>query len=251
MQFPRKTDLVDEAPAKLNIELTSKPQEIDELDRKIIQLQMELMSLNRDHETETHSRPTTSPHTKRVSKIEDTIHSLQRRQEELKSRWDLERSGVNKMQEIRNEIDQVAMEVDKAERETNLQKTAELKYGTMPDLQQQLQTEEELYAKKQEESANTADDLQDRLVRDTVTNDDIAAIVSRWTGIPVTKLVESEMHKLLRLEDELDKSVIGQHEATKVVAEAIQRSRAGMTEGSERANFIRFKNCIDKNSLHS
>ena len=84
MQFPRKTDLVDEAPAKLNIELTSKPQEIDELDRKIIQLQMELMSLNRDHETETHSRPTTSPHTKRVSKIEETILSLQRRQEELK-----------------------------------------------------------------------------------------------------------------------------------------------------------------------
>jgi ATP-dependent Clp protease ATP-binding subunit ClpB len=209
-------DLVDEAAAKLNIEITSKPQAIDELDRKIIQLQMERLSLARDEAG-----------SMRLSNLDDQIFTLQRQQEELRSRWELERSGVTKIQEIKNKIDSVQTEIAKAEREYDLNSAAILKYGKLPELQKELEAEEELYATKQSSAAVSKGD---RLLRDTVSEDDIAGIVATWTGIPVSKLLEGEMQKLLRLQDELDKRVIGQSDATRVVAEAVQRSRAGMAD---------------------
>ena len=211
-------DLVDEAAAKLNIELTSKPQAIDELDRRIIQLQMERLSIARDeHEG--------SP---RIISLDSQINTLQRQQEALTSRWELERAGVTRLQDIKNQIDEMMTKIAKAEREYDLNSAAVLKYGELPELQKQLIQEEELYTNNGAKQETT-----ERMLNDTVMEDDIAAIVSTWTGIPVSKLLEGEMQKLLKLQEELDKKVIGQKDATKVVAEAIQRSRAGMSDPSK------------------
>jgi len=206
-------DLVDEAAAKLNIEVTSKPQIIDELDRKIIQLQMERLSVARDDAN--------SP---RVASIDLQLNDLNRQAEELKRRWELERAGVSRLQELKNQIDLTVTQIAKAEREYDLNAAAVLKYGTLPELQRQLKLEEELISKPQSAGAST------KMIRETVTEDDIAAVVSQWTGVPINKLLEAETKKLLRLQDELDKRVVGQSEATRVVAEAVQRSRAGMAD---------------------
>jgi ATP-dependent Clp protease ATP-binding subunit ClpB len=211
-------DLVDEAAAKLNIELTSKPQAIDELDRRIIQLQMERLSIARDEQEG-------SP---RIISLDSQINTLQRQQEALTSRWELERAGVTRLQDIKNQIDEMMTKIAKAEREYDLNSAAVLKYGELPELQKQLAQEEELYTNNGAKQETT-----ERMLNDTVMEDDIAAIVSTWTGIPVSKLLEGEMQKLLKLQEELDKKVIGQKDATKVVAEAIQRSRAGMSDPSK------------------
>lgn len=197
----------------MNIEVTSKPTEIDELERKVIQLQMERLSIARDEAG--------SP---RLSSLDSSITSLNRQVSELKEKWDLERAGVTRLQEIKNKIDETNTLISKAEREYDLNQAAVLKYATLPELQKQLKSEEDLYTK----GGTTS-----RMIRDTVTEDDIAGIVSRWTGVPINKLLESEMKKLLRLQDDLDQRVIGQKEATQVVAEAIQRSRAGMSDPSK------------------
>ena len=208
-------DLVDEAAAKLNIEVTSKPQEVDELDRRVIQLQMERLSVARDEDK--NSIP-------RLASIDAQLETLQKQQANLRAKWEQERAGVVRLQEIKNQIDATITAIAKAEREYDLNQAAILKYGTLPDLQKQLVAEEELYSKKEAGlSAN-------RMIRDTVGEDDIAAIVSTWTGIPMNKLMESEKKKLLRLQEELDKRVVGQPEATRIVSEAIQRSRAGMAD---------------------
>ena len=208
-------DLVDEAAAKLKIEVTSKPQAIDELDRRIIQLQMERLSVARDEKEG-------SP---RIAGLDKQIQALQREQEGLRSRWELERAGVTRLQDLKNQIDSIQTQIAKAEREYDLNTAAVLKYGSLPELQLQLKEEEDIYAKKEANKAITT-----QMIRDTVGEDDIAGIVSKWTGIPVSKLMEGEMQKLLKLQDELDKKVIGQRDATQVVAEAIQRSRAGLSD---------------------
>eukprot|EP00595_Chromulina_sp_UTEXLB2642_P003755 CAMPEP_0196765634 /NCGR_PEP_ID=MMETSP1095-20130614/10246_1 /TAXON_ID=96789 ORGANISM="Chromulina nebulosa, Strain UTEXLB2642" /NCGR_SAMPLE_ID=MMETSP1095 /ASSEMBLY_ACC=CAM_ASM_000446 /LENGTH=814 /DNA_ID=CAMNT_0042124011 /DNA_START=196 /DNA_END=2637 /DNA_ORIENTATION=- len=206
-------DLVDEAAAKLNIEVTSKPQAIDDLDRRIIQLQMERLSISRD-----------DPNSNRLISIDQQLNLLNREVEELKRRWELERAGVTKLQEIKNQIDLTITQIAKAERDYDLNNAAVLKYGTLPELQRQLKIEEDLIS---------SGEISSRMIRDTVSEDDIAAVVSVWTGVPISKLLEGESQKLLRLQEELDKRVIGQHEATRVVAEAIQRSRAGMSDPSK------------------
>ena len=211
-------DLVDEAAAKLKIEVTSKPQAIDELDRRIIQLQMERLSVARDEKEG-------SP---RIAGLDKQIQALQREQEGLRSRWELERAGVTRLQDLKNQIDSIQTQIAKAEREYDLNTAAVLKYGSLPELQKQLKQEEDLYATMEANKATTT-----QMIRDTVGEDDIADIVSKWTGIPVSKLMEGEMQKLLKLQDELDKKVIGQRDATQVVAEAIQRSRAGLSDPSK------------------
>jgi ATP-dependent Clp protease ATP-binding subunit ClpB len=173
-------DLVDEAAAKLKISVTSKPEEMDEMDRKLIQLQMERLSIARDEAG-----------SQRLAMLDNQIEFLQRKQESLKQRWDAERAGVSKLQEIKNQIDVTMTKIAKAEREYDLNAAAILKYGTLPELQKQLAIEEEVYAK----SSKT-----ERMVRDTVGEDDIATIVSAWTGIPMNKLLEGETQKLLRLQ---------------------------------------------------
>jgi len=207
-------DLVDEAAAKLNIEVTSKPQAIDELDRRIIQLQMEHLSLERDEAG-----------SKRLAQLDEDITRLSREVEGLNSRWEAERSGVTSIQALKNQIDQTQTDIDKAEREYDLNEAAVLKYGKLPELLKKLEQEEANYADNEAKA-----DIGTRMLRDTVVDDDIADIVSQWTGIPTSKLLQGEMAKLLLLQDDLDQSVIGQSEATAVVAEAIQRSRAGMAD---------------------
>ncbi len=201
-------DLVDEAAAKLNIDITSKPQEIDEIERKLIQLQMERMSIARDNSD-----------SERIGQLDAIILDLQRKQQDLKGKWDQERAGVSRLQELKNQIESTVMQMEKCEREYDLNTAAQLKYSTLPNLKKQLEAEELLY-----ESSSS------RMLRDTVTEDDIAGIVSSWTGIPVSKLLSGEKERLLHLQDELNKRVVGQPEATKVVAEAIQRSRAGISD---------------------
>lgn len=162
----------------------------------------------------------------RLTAIDSQLETLQRQQQELRSRWELERAGVTRLQELKNQIDATTTQIAKAEREFDYNAAAVLKYGTLPDLQKKLKEEEALYDKAHLEPQTSGE----KMLRDTVGEDDIALIVSSWTGIPITKLLEGEMQKLLKLQDELDKRVVGQRRATQVVAEAIQRSRAGMSD---------------------
>jgi len=165
----------------------------------------------------------------RLGVIDTQLRELQRQQQELRSKWEVERAGVSRLQELKEEIDAATTQLTKAEREYDYNSAAVLKYSTLPELQQQLQKEEALYDQKLKEAASGTGG-ETKMLRDTVGEDDIAMIVGHWTGIPVSKLLESEMQKLLKLQDELDKRVVGQRQATKVVAEAIQRSRAGMSD---------------------
>lgn len=208
-------DLVDEAAARLKIDLTSKPEVIDEIDRKVIQLQMERLSIARDNDNSA-----------RLRNVDQQIEALTREQQDLTDAWNAERSGVSRLQEIKNEIDQANTELAKAEREYDLNAAAVLKYGKLPELQKALREEEERVD-------NSMKSKKDSMITDTVTEDSIAEIVARWTGIPMNNLLEDDAAKLLRLQDELDARVVGQSEATEVVAEAIQRSRAGMADPSK------------------
>ena len=215
-------DLVDEAAARLKMEITSKPEELDEIDRKILQLEMEKLSLNKESDTAS---------LERRSKIEKELANLKEEQRALNTQWQSEKGVLDKIQGIKEEIDRVNVEIQQAEREYNLNKAAELKYGKLAQLQKTLQEIETQLASSQTHGKS--------LLREEVTESDIAEIISKWTGIPVSKLVESEMQKLLHLEDELHERVVGQEEAVTAVADAIQRSRAGLADPNRpTASFI-------------
>ncbi|MEB3282017.1 MAG: ATP-dependent chaperone ClpB [Lyngbya sp.] len=206
-------DLVDEAAAKLKMEITSKPEELDEIDRKILQLEMERLSLRKE------SDPASL---ERLEKLEKDLADLKEEQHALNAQWDAEKNVITHIQSIKEEIDRVNIEIQQAERNYDLNRAAELKYGKLSGLQKQLQAvESELEATQT--SGKT-------LLREEVTEADIAEIISKWTGIPISKLVESEKEKLLNLENELHQRVVGQEEAVTAVAEAIQRSRAGLAD---------------------
>lgn len=158
----------------------------------------------------------------RLVALDENLNALQKQTEELKRRWELERAGVTRLQELKNQIDSTLTQISKSERDYDLTMAAKLKYATLPQLQKELAEEEEKIGRNETQS--------NRMLRETVTEDDIAAVVSSWTGVPMNKLLEAETQKILRLQEELDKRVIGQRAATKVVAEAIQRSRAGMSD---------------------
>jgi ATP-dependent Clp protease ATP-binding subunit ClpB len=206
-------DLVDEAAAKLKMEITSKPESLDEADRKILQLEMERLSLQK--ETDVASRD-------RLEKLEKELADLKEEQSTLNAQWQGEKDKIGKIQTLKEEIDRVNLEVQQAERDYDLNRAAELKYGKLTDLNRQLQEAETRLAEAQTSGKS--------LLREEVTESDIAEIISKWTGIPISKLVESEMQKLLQLEDELHQRVIGQQEAVTAVADAIQRSRAGLAD---------------------
>ena len=232
-------DLVDESAAKLNIELTSKPARLDELDRKILQLQMERLSIVRDEELKKGGGGVNDDHSgeSRISQLDSQLESLKREQRTLFDRWKLEKAGVNRLQELKNEIESVTLEMEKAERNYDLNKAAELKYQTLPELIKQLEKEENHNTVESQSNSNSDSDSSgkdtERLTRDIVTEDDIASVVARWTGIPISKLLTSELQKLLDLDVELNKRVIGQEYATKIVSEAIQRSRAGLSDDTK------------------
>src|SRR6476661_2208820 len=206
-------DLVDEAAAKLKMEITSKPEELDEIDRRILQLEMERLSLQKE---------SNSASIERLERLEKDLANLKEQQNGLNAQWQSEKGVIGSIQKIKEQIDKVNIEIQQAELKYDLNRAAELKYSKLTELQKQLREAEAQLSATQTTGKS--------LLREEVTEADIAEIISKWTGIPISKLVESEMQKLLHLEDELHKRVIGQDEAVTAVADAIQRSRAGLAD---------------------
>ena len=202
-------DLVDEACAMIKTEMESMPIELDEISRKIMQFEIEETALSKEKDEMSK---------KRLANISKEKAELKAKFDGMKAKWENEKEAIVKVQKLREEIESVNAQIEKAERNYELNKAAELKYGKLPKLQQELKIEEELSEKSKE----------DGLLRNKVTDDEIAKIVSRWTGIPVAKLMEGEREKILHLGDLLHKRVIGQDEAVEKVSEAIMRSRAGI-----------------------
>ena len=200
-------DLMDEAAAKLRMERDSVPEELDELERRLKQLEIEREAIKREDDKE------------KLAELNKTISALQDEQMRMRSEWVKEKNLVDKIQQNKQEIERLRFEADKAEREGNYGKVAEIRYGKLKEL-------EEGIKKVQEEISSGAA----KMVREEVTADDIAEVVSRWTGIPVTRMMQSERDKLLHLEDELHKRVIGQDEAIQAVSDAVRRSRAGLQD---------------------
>ena len=203
-------DLVDEACALIKTELDSMPTELDEQRRKIMQLEIEESALKK--ETDNLSKERLSDLQKELAELRDTFNTQ-------KAQWDNEKHSVEKLQKLREQIEDINKQIQKAKQNYDLEKAAELQYGELPKLQQQLEVEE----RQVKESDRS-------LVHEAVTDDEIARIISRWTGIPVTKLTEGERTKLLGLEDELHKRVVGQDEGVRLVTDAILRSKAGIKD---------------------
>ncbi|MGA8100388.1 MAG: AAA family ATPase, partial [Candidatus Cybelea sp.] len=204
-------DLVDESGAKLRTEIDSMPQELDEVSRRVLQLEIEREALRKEND---------SASRRRLDQLEKELAELREDQARLRMRWDAEKSAALKLRTIRDQIEQAKVQIEQAERQYDLNRVAELRYGTLPKLQKELSDEEERLAHK--DGA--------RLSKEEVDEDDIAGVISRWTGIPVTKLLEGEKQKLLHLEDELHRRVIGQDEAVDAVAQAVLRSRSGLAD---------------------
>lgn len=205
-------DLIDEAAARLRIEVDSLPEELDEIERKIKQLEIEAVALKKDKDSEAK---------KRLKNIEQELANLREEQGGLQAHWKLEKETIRGIRDTKSEIDQLRIEMDKAERDGNLNRVAEIKYGDIPQLEKQIQT--------------LTDKLKDiqkdrKMLKEEIGEEDIAEIVSRWTGIPVNRMLESEREKLLKIEDRLSSRVVGQDEAISAVANAIRRSRAGLAD---------------------
>jgi ATP-dependent Clp protease ATP-binding subunit ClpB len=206
-------DLVDEAAAKLKMEITSKPEQLDEIDRRILQIEMERLSLANESDASSKER---------LGRLERELGGLKEEQSRLNAQWQTEKDIIDKLGTIKSAIAQLNNEIEQAERNYDLNRAAELKYGKLSELNQLQATAEASLATTQT-SGKT-------LLREEVTEADIAEIISKWTGIPISKLVASEMQKLLNLDQELHKRVIGQDEAVTAVSDAIQRSRAGLAD---------------------
>ena len=204
-------DLVDEAAAKLRTEIESMPTPIDELRHKIMQLEIEEQSLNK--ETDDASK-------ERLAKITETKNELKEKESTLKAQWDEEKQSILRTQAIKKEIDSVKSQMEQAEHNYDLAKASELKYGKLPELQQKLKDQEAYLAEHQDS----------QLLKEEVGEEDIAQVVSRWTGIPVTKMMTGEREKLLHLDETLHQRVVGQDKAVQVVSDAIIRARAGIKD---------------------
>ena len=210
-------DLVDESAARLKMEITSKPEEIDEIDRKILQLEMERLSLGRESDAASQER---------LERLERELAELSEQQSTLNAQWQQEKGAIDELSALKEDIERVQLQVEQAKRSYDLNKAAELEYGTLAGLQKQLLAQEQALA----ETDDTADKS---LLREEVSEDDIAEVIAKWTGIPVAKLVQSEMDKLLKLEEQLHEQVVGQNQAVTAVADAIQRSRAGLSDPNQ------------------
>ena len=199
-------DLMDEAAAKLRMEINSKPEELDVLDRKIMQLEIEIEAIKREKD-ET-----------KLKSLREDLANIKETRNALNAKWKSEKEVVDNIQNTKQDIENFKLEAEKAEREGDYGKVAELRYGKIKEAQEQL----EIYQKKLDEQSETS------LIKEEVTYDDIAEVVAKWTGIPVTKMIQSEREKLLKLEDELHKRVVGQDEAIEAVSDAVRRSRSGL-----------------------
>jgi ATP-dependent Clp protease ATP-binding subunit ClpB len=205
-------DLMDEAAARLRTEVDSMPAEMDEISRKVLQLEIEREALKKETDTASQTRLMT---------LEQELESKKQALNTLKAQWDAEKGSVGKLQQLRKEIENAKHQIEQAERQYDLNRVAELRYGTLPKLERSIHEEEERLSKEQGGS---------RLLKEEVDEDDIAEVVSRWTGIPVSRLLQGEIEKLLHLDEWLHKRVIGQDEAVKAVAEAVLRARSGIKD---------------------
>ncbi|BCA57054.1 protein disaggregation chaperone [Nitrospira sp. KM1] len=205
-------DLVDEAAARLRTEIDSLPAELDEVSRKVLQLEIEREALRKEKDQASHAR---------LTALEQELNEKQRDLQALKTRWDSEKASVARLRKHREAIEEVKLAIEKAERAYDLNRVAELRYGELPRLERELSIEQQQLGKKQGES---------RLLKEEVDEDDIAAVVSRWTGIPVSRLMEGEMEKLLKLEELLHQRVVGQDQAVRAVADAVLRARSGIKD---------------------
>jgi ATP-dependent Clp protease ATP-binding subunit ClpB len=209
-QLPDKAiDLVDEAASRIRMEIDSKPESMDRLDRRLIQLKIEREALKKESDEASK---------KRMELLESDIIALEKEYADLDEVWKAEKAAVQGSQHIKEELDRVRIELETARRAGNLERMSELQYGKIPELEKQLQ------------EADQAGDVEHQLLRNSVTENEIAEVVSLWTGIPVSKMMEGERDKLLRMETELHERVIGQDEAVNAVSNAIRRSRAGLSD---------------------
>ena len=215
-QLPDKAiDLIDEAAAMIRTEIDSLPAELDEAQRKIMQLEIEREALRKESDAASRER---------LEKLENELENLRAKQAGLMAQWEKEKGGINRIRELKEEIERTRLAIEEAERAYDLNKAAELKYGVLQGLEKQL---EENAGQEENDNPDAA-----RLLKEEVLPEDIAEIVARWTGIPVTRLLESEREKLLRLPEVLHQRVIGQDEAITAVSEAVLRSRAGLSDAS-------------------
>lgn len=202
-------DLIDEAAARLRIQIDSQPEELDEISRRIKQLEIEREAIKREHDKE------------KVSQLSQEIEELRKQESELSSRWNEEKTIINTIQQLKSDKEQLSIQSDKAEREGDYGKVAEIRYGKIRDIDARV-----------EEERKKLDEIRsgEPLIKEEVGSDDIAEIVAKWTGIPVNRMLTSEREKLLHLEEELHKRVVGQDEAIRVVSDAVRRSRAGLQD---------------------
>lgn len=207
-------DLIDESASKLRIEIDSMPEELDVIERKIRQLEVEKEALKRENDNESKSR---------LDEIKKELSNLEEERNSLKSHWQLERDKIQSIRKMKSDIENTKLEAERYEREGNLAKVAELRYGVINDLQKKLDHETLALAEFQKDK---------KMLKEEVEAEDIAEVVAKWTGIPVSRMLESERSKLLRMEDELHKRVIGQEAAVEAVSNAIRRSRAGMQDAN-------------------
>jgi len=209
-QLPDKAiDLIDEAAARIRMEIDSKPEALDRLERRIIQLKIEREALKKEQDEASK---------RRLATLQETLTGLEKEYADLEEIWKSEKAALQGAAQVRADLDRVRSELEAARRAGDLQRMAELQYGKIPELEKRLQL------------ALDAENKAPQLVRNRVTEEEIAEVVSKWTGIPVSKMLEGEKDKLLRMEDALSKRVVGQDEALRIVANAIRRSRAGLSD---------------------
>ena len=199
-------DLMDEAASKIRMEINSKPEELDVLDRRIMQLEIEIEAIKRENDT------------KKLTVLQKDLADLKEKRQEIGIKWETEKNTIDNIQDVKNKIETYKLEAEQAERDGDYEKVAELRYGHIKDAEDRLEKFQKELAKKSETA----------LIKEEVTSEDIAEVVAKWTGIPVQKMLQSNRIKLLKLEDELHKRVVGQNEAIQVIADAVRRSRAGL-----------------------
>ncbi|HWT01946.1 MAG TPA: ATP-dependent chaperone ClpB [Pyrinomonadaceae bacterium] len=205
-------DLIDEAASRLRIEIDSLPQEIDQLEREILQLEIERQALGREEDEKSKSR---------LKDIEQRIADLKEKSSGMKAKWQSEKEEIDRMREAKNELEQLRLQLDQARNAGDLAKAAELQYGKIPELERTLAAEQQKLAELQRDGV---------MLKEEVDEEDVAEVVAKWTGVPVSKMLEGEMQKLVTMEDRLRQRVIGQDEALTAVANAVRRARAGLQD---------------------
>src|SRR5436305_1020828 len=205
-------DLIDEAASRLRIEIDSLPQEIDQLEREILQLEIERKALNREEDEKSKAR---------IKDIEQRIADLKEQSSGMKAKWQSEKEEIDRMRAAKNELEQLRLQLDQARNAGDLAKAAELQYGRIPELEQKLAAEQQKLAELQRDGV---------MLKEEVDEEDVAEVVAKWTGVPVSKMLEGEMQKLVTMEERLRQRVIGQDEALTAVSDAVRRARAGLQD---------------------